>query len=75
MAKLTTIQMHTGVKRALDRVKDHKESYEEAVLKLIEKVESQRVSQEKLMVEGCKEMAGESLKVLKDWSAAETDWD
>ena len=43
------------------------------VLKLIEKAELQRVSQEKLMIEGCKEMAGESLKVLKDWSATETN--
>ena len=43
------------------------------VLKPIEKAELQRVSQEKLMIEGCKEMAVESLKVLKDWSATETN--
>ena len=75
MAKLTTIQMHAGVKQALDRIKDRKDSYEEAVLKLIEKAELQRVSQEKLMIEGCKEMIGESLKVQKDWSTTETGWD
>jgi len=41
------------------------------VLKPIGKAELQSVSQEKLMIEGCKEMVGESLKVLKDWSATD----
>jgi len=75
MNNITTIQVHEEAKRALDRIKGSGESYEEAVLKLIEIVESQKKSQEKLMIEGCKEMAEESLKICNEFKYADAEID
>ncbi len=68
---VTTIQLNENVKRALDRLKSKKETYEEAIVKMMVQLEKQKRQQEKLMVEGCKEMAEENLKITKEFEVIE----
>ena len=76
--KITTIQVHEDVKNVLDRMKEtDKDTYEEVILKLAEKARRQKKEFEKLMIEGCKEMHEDTLKMNKEWEAvdAELDWE
>lgn len=73
MENITSIQIHQNIKRELDRIKTEKESYEEAIMKLIEKVENQKTVQKKLLIEGYKEMAEESLKITKEFEVADKE--
>ena len=73
---ITTIQIHEEVKSQLDKLKDTgKESYEEVIVNMIEQIEKQRRAESALLIEGYKEMAQESLKTTKEWSAAEPKWE
>jgi len=72
---VTTIQLNEGVKKALDRMKTNKETYEEVILGLMHFVEAEKRKQEELMIEGYKEMAEESLKICKEFDAIEEDFD
>lgn len=72
---ITTIQIHERIKQQLDRLKEEKESYEGVVARLILQAEKQKRSQENLLREGYKEMAQEVLKITKDWSPSDKDWD
>lgn len=78
---ITTIQIHEDVKRDLDKMKEsQKETYEEIITRLMGFVEMQRRKQVSLMIEGCKEMAGESLKISREFEAIESiesnlDWE
>ena len=74
---VTTIQLNENVKSALDRLKTNKETYEEIILKLMRAAEEQKRRQRRLLIEGYKEMAEESLKICKEWEAAdaELDWE
>ena len=72
---ITTIQIHEKVKIALDRLKEDKESYEEVILKLMEKAEIEKRKKKELLIEGYKEMAEESLKITKEFEAIDDyDW-
>lgn len=73
---ITTIQIRENVKEELDRLKINKESYEEVILSLMKIAEKCKRTQESLLIEGCKEMAEESLKITKDWEATDSklDW-
>ena len=73
---ITTIQLNKDVKKALDRLKSNKETYEEVILNLMRDVEKYKREQEELLIEGCKEMAEENLKITKEFEAIEdlSDW-
>lgn len=75
---ITTIQLHDNVKKELDRLKEiKKETYEEIILNLLRLAEEQKRKQKELMIEGCKAMAKENLKIMKDFVHAdsELDWE
>jgi predicted CopG family antitoxin len=73
---VTTIQLNENVKDALDRLKDKKETYEEVILNLMKIAERCKREQEQLLIEGCKEMAEENLKITREFEAIENldDW-
>lgn len=68
---VTTIQLNESVKRALDRMKSNKETYEEVILNLMEIAEKCKREQKELLIEGCKEMTKENLKITKEFEAIE----
>lgn len=73
---ITTIQIHENVKNQLEKMKlSGKETYEEVILELITAAEQSRRNQKALLIEGYKEMAKESLRITKEWSAADKDWE
>ncbi|MEK6922723.1 MAG: hypothetical protein AABX08_02910 [Nanoarchaeota archaeon] len=73
---VTTIQLNENVKNALDRLKSNKETYEEVIINLMKIAEKHKREQEQLLIEGCKLMAEESLKITKEFEAIENldDW-
>ena len=74
---ITTIQIRKNVKDELDRLKTNKETYEDVILNLIGLVEKQKREKEALLIEGCKEMAEDSLRITKEWETtdSELDWE
>ncbi len=68
---VTTIQLNENVKNALDRLKSNKETYEEVILSLMKIAEKCQKEQEQLLIEGCKVMAEESLKITKEFESIE----
>lgn len=72
---ITTIQLNENVKNNLDRMKSGKETYEEVIINLMNLVEKYKREQEQLLIEGCKEMAEENLKITKEFEAIEDDFD
>ena len=74
MENITTIQLRESVKRLLDRLKEKRnETYEDVIVKLIDEKEKDKKRLEKLMIEECKEMAEESLKIAKEWDSTLMD--
>ncbi len=71
METITTIQIREKVKKQLDKLKVNKESYEEIIINLMRIVEKQKREQEQLLIEGCKVMAEENLKITKEFEAIE----
>jgi predicted CopG family antitoxin len=74
---VTTIQLNDHVKVALDRLKSNKQTYEDVILNLMNIAEEKKRKQEQLMIEGCKAMAKENLKITKEFEAIEDfrDWE
>ena len=73
---VTTIQIRENIKRELDKLKgSEKETYEEVIINLMRTTEEHKRKHKKLLSEGYKEMARESLIINKDWSVADKDWD
>jgi len=74
---LTTIQLNEEVKKVLARMKSDKESYEDVIVKLIEEREKEERMRKDLLIEGCKVMAEESLRITREFEAvdAEIDWE
>jgi len=75
---VTTIQINHDVKDALNRMKaTGKETYEQVILQMIRIIEKQKREQEGLMIEGCKEMFEDMIKINKEWESvdAELDWE
>lgn len=68
---VTTIQLNENVKNALDRLKSNKETYEEVILNLMKIAEKCQREQEQLLIEGCKVMAEENLKITKEFEPIE----
>tara|TARA_Y100000310_G_C20265779_1_gene615709 strand:+ start:153 stop:377 length:225 start_codon:yes stop_codon:yes gene_type:complete len=72
---ITSIQLHKNIKKDLDVLKENsRESYEDVIVRLIIEFEKQKRLQTKQLIQSYKEMAGESLKITKEWSATEEDW-
>ena len=70
--EISSIQIRSSVKNTLDRYKErNNESYEEVIVKMIRTIEEKRRKQEDFLIEGCKEMAEESLKITKEFEAIE----
>jgi predicted CopG family antitoxin len=74
---VTTIQLGESVKKELDRLKNEKETYEQVILGLMKFSEESKRKNRELLIEGCKEMAEESLKINKEWERtdASLDWE
>ena len=75
---ITTIQIHEDVKEELAQFKEKSsESYEEIIIKLIKHIEKEKRQKRDLMIEGCKEMAEDSLKITKEWESTDSrlDWE
>ena len=70
---VTTIQLNENVKNALNKMKSNKETYEEIIVNLMKFAEEQKRKQEKLLIEECKEMAEENLKITKEWEGTLMD--
>lgn len=68
---VTTIQLNENVKNALDRLKSDKETYEEVILSLMKIAEACKREQRELLIEGCKVMAEENLKITREFEAIE----
>ena len=68
---ITTIQLNDNVKKELDRLKSEKETYEHVILNLMRFVQEHKRKQKALLIEGCKEMAEENLKMTKEFEAIE----
>ena len=72
---VTSIQLNENVKNALDRLKYNKETYEEIILNLMKIADKYKREQEQLLIEGCKVMAEENLKITKEFEVIEEDFD
>ena len=75
---VTTIQLGEDVKRELERMKESSgDTYEKIILELIKIAEEMKRRQKDLLIEGCKEMAADSLKVTKEWEKTDStlDWE
>lgn len=70
---ITTMQPNEDVKKALDRIKSNKETYEQVIINLMNVAEKYKREQENLLIEGCKEMYGDMLKVPKEWEGTLMD--
>ncbi len=72
---VTTIQLNENVKNALDRMKTNKETYEEVILNLMKLAEKNKKEQERLLIEGCKVMAEDMIRINKEWESVDADID
>ena len=68
---VTTIQLSENVKMKLDKMKSEKETYEDVIVRFISKEETEKEKIKKLLEEGYKEFAEESLKITKEFEAIE----
>jgi len=72
MDNITSIQIRENVKRTLERLKEKSnESYEDVIVKLVNNADKMKREQEELLIEGCKEMAEENLRITKEFEAIE----
>ena len=77
---ITTIQLSKNAKDSLAKLRtSNKQTYEDIVLGLIKLAETEKRKQEKLMIEGCREMSEENLKITEEFESAEDlskwEWD
>ncbi|MEK6888485.1 MAG: hypothetical protein AABW80_00070 [Nanoarchaeota archaeon] len=75
---VTSIQLNENVKNALDRMKQKSnETYEDVIVNMMKTLEMQRRKQIDLMIEGCKVMAEDSLRITKEWESTDAtlDWE
>jgi predicted CopG family antitoxin len=70
---ITTIQLNENVKRALDRMKSNKETYEEVIIALIDNANSRKKEKEELLKEEALEFYDESLKIEKEFECTLMD--
>ena len=71
---VTTIQLNEDVKKRLEFLKEKKgDTYEKVIVKLIDEKETDKKRIERLIIEGCREMAEDSLKIAKEWEGTLMD--
>ena len=70
---VTTIQLNENVKKILDDLKAGKETYEEVIVNLINRMETDKKEVEKLLKEEALEFAEENLKIAGEWEATLMD--
>ena len=70
---VTTIQLNENVKKILDRLKTGKQTYEDVILNLTNIAENHKREQEELLIEGCKEMHDDMLRIAKEWEGTLMD--
>ena len=68
---ITTIQLNDQTKNSLSQIKQQGETYEALIIRMMQLLELKRRSQEELLIEGCKKMAEEDLKITKEFEAIE----
>ncbi len=70
--KISTIQIRQNIKNLLDEMKEKSnESYEDVIIKMIQTIDKEKRQQESLLIESCKKMAEESLKIAKEFETIE----
>ena len=74
---ITTIQIHKTIKDELDLFRKDNETYEDILVRFIKAERNLRRMNKKLLIEGCKEMAEDSLRITKEWEStdSELDWE
>ena len=74
---ITTIQLNDQTKNSLSEIKQQGETYEALIIRMMQLLELKKKKQEELLIEGCKEMAEEDLKITKEFEAIENldDWE
>ncbi|MEK6895651.1 MAG: hypothetical protein AABX48_03970 [Nanoarchaeota archaeon] len=74
---VTTIQLNENIKKRLEKMKSNKDTYEDIIVKLIDEAENEKRKQKELLIEGCKEMAEDSLRITKEWEPTDfsLDWE
>ena len=71
---VTTIQLGENIKSELAKMKTSpNETYEGVIIKMIENNEKQKRFQRGLLIEGCKVMAKDSLKITKEFEYADSE--
>ena len=71
---ITTIQLKGEVKTALENMKcEPGETYEEVIVKMIDDIERQKKLQRELLIEGCKVMAKDSLRITKEFEHVDSE--
>jgi CRISPR/Cas system CSM-associated protein Csm2 small subunit len=76
--QISTIQIRNNVKDDLDRLREKSnDSYENIIARLIDIAEQQKRKNEELLIEGCKEMAEDMIKINRGWESADNalDWE
>lgn len=75
---ISSIQLREDVKLQLAKYKERdSESFEEVIVKIMKKLEEQRRNQDELLIEQCKVMAEEDIKITKEWENTDKklDWE
>ena len=72
---ITTIQINDNVKRELNRLKSKKETYEQVILELMRIAQESKRKKEELLIEGCKVMAEDNLRINREWETIDSDVD
>jgi hypothetical protein len=72
--KISTIQLNQAVKRRLQEIKQKpNESYEEAIVKLLDEKQKKKEETEKLLREECEEFAEEYLKINEEFKYVDAE--
>lgn len=73
---ISSIQIRENVKQELAglKLKDN-DSYEDVIVRLVNESKLKKRLDKKLLIEGYKEMAEESLKICKEFDSIEEDFD
>jgi BioD-like phosphotransacetylase family protein len=67
----TTIQLNENVKKLLDRFKTGRKTYEEVIIDLMHDFDKNNRYQKNLLIESCKIMTEENLKISKEFELIE----
>ena len=69
--EITTVKLHKKTKSALNKFKQNSESYEDAIKKLISKVEHEDKKSE--LIEAYKNMNNQDIEILEEWETTSAE--